>query len=297
MTKLIFLRGLPASGKSTWAREQIKAGNGQVKRINKDELRLMIDNDNHSKGRENNILKMQWMMVENMLKSGYDVILDNTHFNPVHLKRARELIDQLNLVGKPKYELIEKFFDTPLEECLIRDRERGNKSVGRDVIMQMYNQYLKPAPMGEISTLPSCIIVDLDGTLARFEGNPYSRDFENDVLSKQVAFVISSYRGFDGVWDTGDKSAKVIIFSGRSAQFEEVTRAWLEKHQVSYDLLVMRAVGDSRPDYIVKDEMYGQHIAGKFNVSFVIDDRPQVVRLWKSKGLFVFDVNQSGMEF
>lgn len=294
MPKLIFLKGLPASGKSTWAREQVDKGNGSVIRFNKDDMRAMIHNNKHSKGREAEILDLQWNMVQRSLIGGRDVIVDNTHFNPIHLKQAQSIIDELNrLFPNKQFKLEEIFFDTPLEECIRRDATRPN-SVGRKVIMQMYNKYLKPSPPPVIAGLPHAIIVDLDGTLANFgDKNPYVRDFENDLVNKQVLHLVRSVKSSEEL----EYWKRVIILSGRSAQFEKVTIDWLQKNYVPYDLLVMRQVNDGRPDYIVKKWMYDTYVKDKFNIDFVIDDRPQVVRLWRSLGLYVFDVNQSGVEF
>ena len=52
----------------------------------------------------------------------------------------------------------------------------------------------------------------------------------------------------------------------------------------------MRTLGDMRKDSIVKQELYEQNILGKFNVSFILDDRQQVVDMWRSLGLTVFQV-------
>ena len=41
--KVILTVGLPASGKSTWAKEQVSQNPGQYKRVNKDDLRAMLD--------------------------------------------------------------------------------------------------------------------------------------------------------------------------------------------------------------------------------------------------------------
>lgn len=43
MPKLLVLKGLPASGKSTYAKELVNKG---WKRVNKDDLRAMIDDRN-----------------------------------------------------------------------------------------------------------------------------------------------------------------------------------------------------------------------------------------------------------
>ena len=46
--QLIITKGLPASGKSTWARQKVKESNGTLKRINKDDIRAMVEDSKWS---------------------------------------------------------------------------------------------------------------------------------------------------------------------------------------------------------------------------------------------------------
>jgi hypothetical protein len=48
---------------------------------------------------------------------------------------------------------------------------------------------------------------------------------------------------------------------------------------------MMRKQGDFRRDSIVKKEIYDNDIKGKFDVEFVLDDRQQVVDMWREIGL------------
>ena len=50
----------------------------------------------------------------------------------------------------------------------------------------------------------------------------------------------------------------------------------------------MRPKGDQRKDVIVKEQLYNEHIKGKFNVVAIFDDRMQMVSLWRSMGLPLF---------
>jgi len=52
----------------------------------------------------------------------------------------------------------------------------------------------------------------------------------------------------------------------------------------------MRATGDNRKDSIVKKEIYEGIIKPVFDVKFVLDDRNQVVEMWRSLGLTVLQV-------
>lgn len=292
MPKLIFLKGLPGSGKSTWAKEQVLKSQGGIKRVNKDDLREMIDAGKWSRGNEANVLDMQWNLVELFLLRQYDVIVDNTHFYGEHLQKAQSIIDQLNKdFVKIKYTLEVKFFDTPLEECIRRDAKRENP-VGKDVILKMWNQYLKPKPIAYNPELPDCIICDLDGTLCLFEGNPYDRDFSQDRVNIPVDRIITTFLSYPP-----EKHTALILFSGRNGKYRDNTLEWLEKKGIFFDKLVMRQEGDNRADYVVKQEMYNDHILGKYNVRFVIDDRMSVCRKWAELGLFCFCVNQGLIEF
>jgi hypothetical protein len=52
----------------------------------------------------------------------------------------------------------------------------------------------------------------------------------------------------------------------------------------------MREAGDSRKDSIVKQELYERHIKPSYDVFVVLDDRNQVVDMWRSLGLVCLQV-------
>ena len=67
--------------------------------------------------------------------------------------------------------------------------------------------------------------------------------------------------------------------------------AWLDRHVgVPYDGLHMRVTGDQRKDSVVKAEIFDREIRDRYHVVGVFDDRAQVVRMWRSLGLTVFQV-------
>ena len=77
----------------------------------------------------------------------------------------------------------------------------------------------------------------------------------------------------------------IILVSGRDAVCRAETEKWLEDKEVEYVALFMRPEGDQRKDNIVKEEIFNNHIRNKYNVIFVLDDRNQVVEMWRSLGL------------
>ena len=273
MKKLIMLKGLPGSGKSTWAREQVRNSQGAIKRVNKDDLRAMLDDGIHSKGREQFILKIRDAIISSTLLAGHSVIVDDTNFAPKHEINLRNIATSL----KVPFEV--EFFDTPIEECIKRDLARP-VSVGEGVIREMHDRYLKPEdavyvpPEGK----PEAILCDIDGTLAHMGDTRSPYEWEKvggDSVDQDIADLIN----------TLNDHSHIILVSGRDASCRKQTEDWLSRYDIDYDVLLMRPAGDKRKDTIVKREMFYQAIRDHYQVRFVLDDRDQVVEMWRSLGL------------
>lgn len=126
------------------------------------------------------------------------------------------------------------------------------------------------------------IICDLDGTIALMqERGPFEWHRVNEDAPNAV--VIDLLRRYE---DTHD----IIIVSGRSDECRYETVDWLREHRVSWNQLFMRRAGDFRKDAEVKRELYDEHIAGRYDVTFCLDDRNQSVEFWRSLGLVCFQV-------
>ena len=115
---------------------------------------------------------------------------------------------------------------------------------------------------------------ELDGTLCLFKSHrsPYdTAKGEDDLLCDVVSELING--------------KNVILVSGREDKFREKTERWLTKHNIEYIDLFMRQTGDNRNDAVVKQEIYDNHIKGKYDINFVLDDRDRVVKMWRDNGL------------
>jgi len=143
------------------------------------------------------------------------------------------------------------------------------------------------------------IIVDVDGTLADMRGvrGPFEWDKVHlDRPHQDVIELVKDLAGVDKYSDTflddGLIEAKyqIIITTGRDGVCEEATRKWLKDNGVHFDDFYIRKAGDFRKDNIIKSEIYMDHIRPKYDVKFVIDDRDQVVEMWRSLGLRVLQV-------
>ena len=269
------LKGLPASGKSTYAKEL--ADKGWV-RVSKDDLRAMLNNSKWSKRNERRVIQLRDKIVFDALASNENVVVDDTNFAPIHEQELSRIARELGA----DFEV--RFFDTPLEVCIKRDAKRAN-GVGKDVIMQMYNQYLKPAPVAYMyeTGSPKAVMVDVDGTLAHMKDrSPFDwHKVGDDAVDYCVSEVVRVLSKAD---------YKIIIMSGRDSVCRQETKNWLRENDIPYDYIYMRKEGDNRKDSIVKLELFDEHIRGKFNISFVLDDRNQVVDMWRSIGLKTFQV-------
>jgi uncharacterized protein YxjI len=128
----------------------------------------------------------------------------------------------------------------------------------------------------EMASMRECVIFDLDGTFAFLgDRSPYDASrAEHDEVNQAVHFVYEAIR-------RGKPETVVLLVSGREDRWRAETERWLERHGIIADELFMRRAGDRRKDTVVKREIYERHIAGRYTVRVVFDDRDQVVRLWR----------------
>ena len=135
MSKLIICRGLPASGKSTWAKQWVLEDPEHRVRINQDDIRLMLGKY-WVPSREKLVQEIQFDAIIEALNREFDVVIDNTNLN-------NKVLDQFNRLIKTfeDYEIEYKdFFDTPLSVCIERDKNR-DLPVTEKVIRGFYNNY------------------------------------------------------------------------------------------------------------------------------------------------------------
>lgn len=146
---------------------------------------------------------------------------------------------------------------------------------------------------------PEAIIIDLDGTLANIQhrlhhitANPKRKNWAEfnsplnirmDSLNEWCARIVRIFH---------KSGHKVLFVSGRQAEpgVYEATKLWILQHvggfQSADDItLMMRKNQDFRVDHVVKLEIYRNEIEPKYNVLFCVDDRKQVVDMWRAQGL------------
>ncbi|MFI8425791.1 AAA family ATPase [Streptomyces sp. NPDC085479] len=294
------MTGLPASGKTTAARALQERSEGRMRRVNLDDLRTMLDlpsGDRRSRAHEQTVLDIQDVAVRAAVDDGFDVVVDNTHLTP-HIPRRLKAA----LAGREATFVVHDFTAVPTDECVRRDAAR-ERPVGEEIIRVLAEKHAKatrggwrltddwlndrPAvtPYVPDPALPSAVLCDIDGTLAlRGDRGPY--DFTRcdlDLLNVSVRDALRAFRA--------SHEDRVVLLSGRSEDHRALTEAWLERYEVPYDELWMRASGDGRSDDLVKAELFDAHVRHRYAVRVSLDDRDRVVAVWRRMGLPTWQVN------
>lgn len=279
--------GIPASGKTTWARAQAKsAGNTVI--TSRDDIRLahgLASGEN-----ENLVTRIQRQQIEVALLDGMDVIVADTNINP----RFRNAL--VKFCHEHRADVYIKVFRISQDEAMMRDRHRAN-TVGSTVIAKFVDDLSKQDIVDEYLPFRKfrayshpedgrtpAIVVDIDGTLAHANNrSPYDESrVGEDVFDDAVGAAV---RGM-----AEHTKADILVVSGRTDKCRGLTERWLSDNNFEYTRLIMRKAGDSRPDYVVKNEIYDEHIIPDYTVLAAFDDRDQVVRHVRARGITVFQV-------
>ncbi len=283
MAKLILLVGPPGCGKSTMATQLETEG---YVRINQD-----------SQGKEGH-----WDKYLEALAKGKDIVVDRMNFNKQ--QRSRYLsIASLNSVN---YETEIRVLHEPLEVCFRRCLQReGHETIqtevdARKALLFFFKNYERVEDSEEAlitriwphagRELPSAIICDLDGTLCDIshrqkwvtgEGKKnwpmFMAGIKDDALNKWCKTILMSLHS----------DYHIVLCSGRGQEHLEPTRHWLSQNQICHDNLFMRMNGDHRQDYIVKEILLDFEILSRYRPYFMIDDRQQVVDMYRRRGYTV----------
>jgi predicted kinase len=270
MSKIYLCQGLPASGKSTWAKEKV-AEDGNCFRLNKDDIRaMMFGNSKWSPKKEGIVEEVEFKSAASILTADYGLVVDDTNLNSKIVRKWENLAN----AHKAKLELV-SFLDTPLATCIARDKTR-DKKVGRAVIenMALRNGLINWDKYEEWA------IYDVDGTLLDIE---HRRHFVQGANKDWKAF-------FAGCCDDtprqevvdmfhADKALGrgIVVVSGRPLDMcGFATYESLEKAGLEYDHIFMRNGGDFRSDVDVKNGFL--KFMPQDKIKHVVDDRPSVLK-------------------
>ncbi len=131
---MILLVGLPASGKSTWAREQ------RLPALSSDELRGLLMDDQTDQTIHSRVFALVRNLLRQRLQLGRPVTcIDATNLTP---RERRPYIKTAQLYGAVAEAV---WFDVPLSVCLERNSARA-RVVPEEAIRAMAGRLIAPSP-------------------------------------------------------------------------------------------------------------------------------------------------------
>ena len=241
MRTLVLLRGIPASGKSSWLKEH----NLTLYALSPDTLRLNLaspilsKNNTYAISQDNDktAWKILFEILELRMKNGEFSIIDATHISTRAIRAYEDLIE------KYRYHIVVvDFSDTALEVALKRNANRGHKRVNDEVITTMHQrlveslqnplpkryQVIKPQEIHKLLFTPIDLnaytkihhIGDLQGCcsvlIAYLQWQCNNKDLKQSgdkILDYKTLFNPNEYYIFCGDYiDRGIENGKVVAF-------------------------------------------------------------------------------------
>lgn len=254
MARMIILRGIPGSGKSTWRDES------GLSFVNMDTLRQECRGYS-----EREVRTIHDERILYFLDKGADFVIDNTHIKKHTYQKY------LAWAGEAGYETSIKLFKPDLQTCIERNSQRDTP-VPLSVILRMAHDFgydlrtFFRIESDHNDRIPA-IIVDLDSAFCD---------------SASVASITQKF--YD--------STLILLVSGREETYRAQTETWLAEHQVNYDWLLMRPFYDKSDDDLVKKTLFNTYVAPYCRVLFCVHDHPDTCHTWRALGLTCFETQE-----
>ena len=278
MSKIcVILVGPPGSGKSTLSQEYDKGGF------------IYVNQDTQS--------KEHLHLFDMAVIDGRNVIIDRMNFNKMQRSRY------LDIAKKNGYKTHIIVLHQPRKICFERCMARKDHptikdaSAANNALNTFFSKYERPT-LDEADTVEfrypegakdlACII-DLDGTMCNVDARLHHVRTQEGVKKNWKAFFDELVNDTPNQWclelvNQMSQKYPIVFASGRPDDHERNTHRWLEENELPTNHLYMRCRGDHRQDYVAKEIILDFEILTRFKPLFFVDDRKQVVDLWRSRG-------------
>lgn len=294
--KLIICRGIPGSGKSTFAHSWVAESPTTRIRLNNDDIRRMFG-PYWIPEREKLVHDTKYHTALNAMARGFDIVVDNMNLNPKEIEFWNDVVKGFNNIQDGYEYTVEfkDFFNISLKECLERDQRRQNP-VGEKSIREIWKRYKHFIQTSAVekyvnnlrlwdSGKPMCVVIDMDSTVCfntskrPWFGEGSTEAMIDDIPNHGVVELIKA------------QEYPVVVCTGRNKDQYKVTIEWLANQGITPVDCYMRENGDYRKGVEVKAELMNQ-ILDKYNVLVVFDDCEPIVQMYRDMGLTVLQPNK-----
>ena len=271
--EVVIVRGLPASGKTTYAMKLMESSPGRWTRISRADMNKSLRFSSVSEIKVLN--KLRNKLIESLVSLGKDVIIDDVNLQQTQLNELKRLI-----VSSAKVPVIihEVPFNTPVSECISRSPEKKNNIMK---LSEGLNRELKETSMlYEPSVNNKAVIVDIDGTILEQTDDVFAFDDDFVVTPKQTMCDLVS-----SLYESGHK---ILFLTARNEAGRDLAHSHI-KHCIpsigdDYELH-MRDDSDDRSSSDLKSDIFCNNIRPRYNVVMFIDDLEENITAFRQLGI------------
>ena len=277
--KIYICLGISGSGKTLYADSWVSKDPSKRVKINAEGFLPIFKKEEVVKEALINTLKLA-------MSSEYDIILDGIE-NFTYIKLYYDLIVEWNKEHKDAiYSLEFVVFNPPVIECISRNILRGISEEETRKQWKLYGPIIVSQSLRlknvleQDHSLPHCILVDLDGTLAlNYAGRSFygvSDAMKDDVFNESLRPLL--------------ENKKLLIISSRDEDCREITEKWLSDNNVKFERLFLRNSIDTSLPAEYKKTAFKTLIKDNYYIEYVLDDDLECIKMFKGLGLTTLQV-------
>lgn len=313
MTKAIITIGVTSSGKTTFAEKTIKQSRGKMVNVNRDDTRISLfsinswKNYNFSREREELVTRVCMDKIRSAHAMNRDVVISDTNLNEFHLEN---LVENLKAIGFDDIEFM--IFNVEKSEIIRRNELRGPWKVGKTIIDGMFERFNDIVPKvmqkypGKVfihtdsqkdkpvfdTDLPTCVIVDIDGTLMQHDDNVRCvYDMTKVDLDKPRQNVVD-------VVNMLAEHHTIIVLSGRHGDsggeaYTRTLNSFID-NDIAFDEINLKPEAQRMRNTVeFKREFIVNNLVKRYNPILALDDNGRVCSMLRDLGIEAWQVQNN----